>query len=204
MKQNGFTMVELLIGLLLSTLAMTMMLALFKNIVHVGVDSAQGSEHDTKLQNSLLTIQKLVQQAGYGHGAQDDIVLGTFDSNPALLWRFATALDPTTNAGTNYLCQGIGEKIEPNAKTHRLVFLAGTPCSDTADLTTITWQIKQHLASIRSAQTTPLIDYDLVASPNCIPFGIDNSYGGGKRLTLTATITGRTIKPSLCLNNITP
>ena len=66
MPKNGFTLVELMVGLVIGMLCMIMMLMLFKQVSHISLQSSQDAEYDAQLQTSMLIVQKLIQNAGYG------------------------------------------------------------------------------------------------------------------------------------------
>ena len=77
MLRNGFTIIELLVGIVIAMLCMITMLMLFKQLTQVSVSSTQDAEYDAQLQSGMLTIQKYVQNAGFGSGQQSDIASGT-------------------------------------------------------------------------------------------------------------------------------
>ena len=205
MKRNGFTIIELMVGLLIAMLIMLMVLMFFKQISQVSISSSQDAEYDAQLQTGTLVAQKFIQNAGYGSGASDDIEIGTYSGNDAILWRFI----PDINAvPISYECQGIGEKITASGSLylHRLVLLTKSGCGASTALTSGTWTEYQPIMSIKTSRSEPIYDYSL-ASGNCAPFGIDQQSSGLKQLTITAhrqhmTGTGSTIQTVICLNNI--
>ncbi|WP_180028305.1 PilW family protein [Acinetobacter sp. YH16032] len=205
MSQKGFTLIELMVGLVIALLCMIMMLMLFKQTTQIGINSSQDSEYDAQIRTGLLVAQKLIQNAGYGTGNSNDIVSGTFYSNPAIFWRFIPNIGTTP---TTYQCQGLAEKIsdDGNSKLHRLVLLKRNCGSDT-DLTDANWLEDQVIVAFRSSSSSPIFSYALNAG-KCTPYGIDkNNSNGLKKLTITAqrehmTGTGGSIRNTVCLNNI--
>lgn len=184
MHRNGFTLVELLVGLLLASLLMLTMLTLFKQVSHIGLNSSEDAEYEAQLEIGMLTIQKLIQNAGYGSGSHDDIVTGTYDSNDAIFWRFANDFDATPLV---FQCRGFGIKIEASGSQyiHHLLLLKATPCIET-DLVDENWTIEQRIASVKSDQSTdPVFQFSL-ATGECVPFGINQgSITGDKRVQIS-------------------
>lgn len=207
MHKNGFTMIELLVGIVIAMLCMITMLMLFKQISHIGVDTTQDAEYDAQLQSGILAAQKFIQNAGYGSGQQTDIAIGSFAGNPAIVWLFAKDLSATPLA---YECQGIGEEIttEDGQTVHRLYLLKKTACGKTEAITAGTWEKDQSITVLRNNSTTPLYQYTMTAGA-CSPFGIEKANAKGlKQVTLTAARkhmssgVGQNIQTVVCLNNI--
>lgn len=208
MNQRGFTMVELLIGLVLSTIVSLAMLMFYKQSLHASLDSTHSAEIDTKIQTSLISIKKAVHIAGFGNGAQEDIILDEFELYPAVLWRYAITLDPDDNTGTSFNCRGVSETIEDDLnsdrKIHRILLIKKDTCDLATELEDGTWEVSQQLASITSDKDTPYLTFDLDSSPGCTPFGIDPLNGTGmKVLTITSDAPPINATTTLCLVNIT-
>lgn len=205
MRANGFTLIELMIGLLISMLCMIMLLMLFRQISQISVRSSQSAEYDAQIQTGLLVLEKFIQNAGYGSGLANDIQIGTHFGNPALFWRFIPELD---SVPVSYQCQGVAEKIttENGLRIHRLVLMKKDACGTTTALTEGTWQESQAIVSINNNSTTPIFRYAL-SQGECRPFGINSTPVGTKQISLTAfrpemTGLGEKIQSLICLNNI--
>ena len=221
MNQKGFTLIELMIGLVISVLCMIMMLMLFKQLSHIAMSSSQDAENDSQLQTGILVIEKLVQNAGYGSinnsgGSNNtgDIGIGTFSGNPALVWRYVPDLDASQ---TIYKCEGIGEEIttEGAHKIHRLVLLKRA-CGNNTEITSGDWIIDQPIMSIKTTTSSPIYAFSM-SSENCTPFGIGKTYTGAQKIVVTAerqhldlsdspeqntnNVTKK-LSSSICLNNI--
>lgn len=202
MHQKGFTLVELLVGLVIAMLCMIMMLMLFKQTTQIGISSSQDAEYDAQIQTGLLVSQKFIQNAGYGSGKALDIKTGTYAGNASLLWRLIPNIGATP---ITYQCQGIAEKVtqDGNAFMHRLVLIKKT-CNATDTWETGTWQDDQVIVAFRSNKADPVFSYTLTTG-QCTPFGIDKSADKGLR---QVTINARrehlngSIKNTICLNNI--
>lgn len=221
MNQKGFTLIELMIGLVISVLCMIMMLMLFKQLSHIAMSSSQDAENDSQLQTGILVIDKLVQNAGYGSlnnsgGTNNtgDIGIGTFAGNPALVWRYVP--DPDTSI-TTYKCEGIGEEIttEGNHKIHKL-FLLKRACGNSTTITSGNWVVDQPIMSIKTTTSSPIYAFSM-SSENCTPFGIGKTYTGAQKIIVSAerqhldlstspdqttnNITKK-LSSTICLNNI--
>lgn len=181
MRQNGFTLIELLVGLLLASLLMLSMLTLFKQVSHIGLSSSQDTQYQAQLEIGMLTIQKLIQGAGYGSGSHDDVATGTFNGEDAIFWRSATSFDPDPTVTVTYQCRGFGIKIDQDGShyIHRLLLLNATNCDDTTNLVNFNWQVEQGIAKVKiNPQDNPPYNGDPVfqfglTSGECVPFGID-------------------------------
>lgn len=206
MKQAGFTLIELMVGMVIAILCMLMMLMLFKQITQIGMSAAQDAEYDAQIQTGLLVAQKFIQNAGYGSGLANDIQKGTQFGYSAIFWRFIPNIGTTP---ITYQCQGIAEKIttDGNTKLHQLILLKKACGSEPTTWINGTWEEDQNIVTFRSSKSDPIFQYDISAG-KCTPYGVDkNNSNGLKQLTITAkrehmTGTGGSIKNTVCLNNI--
>ncbi len=193
-NQQGFTLVSLLVGLAISMLCLIALLALFRTVIHTSVDARKSSILDTKLQNSLTTIQVLTQNAGFGYPASliPNIVevasITNVTTNKAILWR----LDDDINTTTASICQGI-------TYTENALILLKSRCSYDLPLATVsTWEKDSTLASFPTGTTITFELKDQI----CAPYG-SAIITGTKVLNITASdSTGTTIKYPVCLSNI--
>ncbi|WP_151838953.1 PilW family protein [Acinetobacter radioresistens] len=193
-NQQGFTLVSLLVGLAISMLCLIALLALFRTVIHTSVDARKSSILDTKLQNSLTTIQVLTQNAGFGYPASliPNIVevasITNVTTNKAILWR----LDDDIKTTTASICQGI-------TYTENALILLKSRCSYDLPLATgSTWEKDSTLASFPTGTTITFELKDQI----CAPYG-SAIITGTKVLNITASdSTGTTIKFPVCLSNI--
>jgi prepilin-type N-terminal cleavage/methylation domain-containing protein len=205
MNARGFTMLELLVGLLIASLCAVMLLMLFKQTSQIAVTSAQDAEYEAQLQTGMLVAQRFIQNAGYGTGSTSDIALGTHFNNPAIFWRHVSNLDTTP---LSYVCQGIAEEIQADGgfKLHRLILIEKANCGTTTELTEGTWTESKAIIAIKNNSATPIYEFAMSDS-DCTPFGIDSIKSGSKQLTLSAarphiTGVGSSLQTAVCLNNI--
>ena len=197
-NQQGFTLVSLLVGLAISMLCLIALLALFRTVIHTSVDARKSSILDTKLQNSLTTIQVLTQNAGFGYPASSipNIVevasIANVTTNKAILWR----LDDDINTTTASICQGI-------TYTENALILLKKTCSYNLPLTTgSTWEKDSTLAYFPTGTTITFELKDQPPNKPCAPYG-SAIITGIKVLKITASDSTRTtIKLPVCLSNI--
>lgn len=205
MKANGFTMIELLIGLLIASLCSIMLLMLFKQTSHIAVNSAQDANYEAQLQTGMLVAQRFIQNAGYGSGSPTDIEIATHAGKPAVFWRYIQQLNATP---IQYICQGLAEEISTDGsfQLHRLILIEKANCGTGQALTAGTWQESKAIIAIKNQSATPIYQYAMSTS-DCTPFGIDHNKSGSKKLTLSAarphiTGVGSQLQTAICLNNI--
>ena len=197
-NQQGFTLVSLLVGLAISMLCLMALLALFRTVIHTSVDARKSSILDTKLQNSLTTIQVLTQNAGFGYPASSipNIVevasIANVTTNKAILWRW----DDDVNTATASICQGI-------TYTENALILLKSRCSYDLPLATgSTWEKDGTLAYFPAGTTITFELKDQPPNKPCAPYG-SAIITGIKVLKITASdSTGTKIKFPVCLSNI--
>ncbi len=195
-NQQGITLVSLLVGLAISMLCLMALLALFRTVIHTSIDARKSSVLDTQLQNSLTTVQVLVQNAGFGYPASTSTApnivevasIADVTANKAILWRW----DPDVDSTTGSICQGI-------TYTENALILLKKTCSYNLPLTTgSTWERDSTLASFPTGTT---ITFEL-EDQTCAPYG-SAIIKGTKVLNMTTNYsTGTPIKFPVCLSNI--
>ena len=201
MRQHGFTIIELLVGLLVAMLCLLMMLMLFKQTTKIGVHAGQDAQYNTQIQTGLLIAQKFIQNAGFGSSQPHDIQI--VEEHPQVVyWRLVPEPHITP---IRYECQGMVERISDQGtqKLHQLV-LIGKPCGSNETWIEGQWQDQQVLVNILSQQNTPIFHYRLNEG-NCTPYGINQKdHQGLKQLVIEARRehSDHVIKNLICLNNI--
>lgn len=210
MKKNGFTMLEVLVGLVIAMLCMIMMLMTFKQISKISLESSLDAEYDTQVQLGMLVLQKIIQNAGYGSGNAGDI---TVDNNTLYL-RFTPDLaEPTT-----LKCQALTYQNDASKKEYKLFLLENiTDCGTDTVLKDLPWTNsstnKSPLITIKNQEitegTAPIFTFslqNLVSPQKCTPYGISgHNPSGSKTVTITAQgqhINSKQIQSLICLNNI--
>ncbi|MFV5466316.1 PilW family protein [Acinetobacter towneri] len=212
MNKNGFTMLELLVGLVVAMLCMIMMLMTFKQISKISLESSLDADYDTQVQLGMLVLQKVIQNAGYGSGQTTDIKVNS--TNDMLYLRFI----PNVNNPLAYTCQALGYANDPIKKEYKLfLFENSVNCGASTDLATIDWTntntTKSPLITIKNknieAATPAVFKFyveNLASDKKCTPYGISpDNPSGTKTVTVTAKgqhTTEKQIQSLICLNNI--
>lgn len=140
-KQRGMTLISLMIGLVISMLAILGSLSLYKTLISVATDSKLDAQHDGQLAAAMLTVQMEIQNAGYGideagteHVIETEATVGGAVERD-LRWRF---LDDTT-----YVCRRLVDASEvdlDSGLTYRVLkLMTATDCDAAGALTTKTW-----------------------------------------------------------------
>ncbi|AYC31433.1 hypothetical protein D3880_03075 [Pseudomonas cavernae] len=215
-RQGGVSLISLMVGMLLSSLCVLAMLALYKNLVQTAVVATQDANQDGQLTSGLLTAQLELQSAGFGidSASPPNLLKTTLAfagvNQPALLWRY---LD-----GAGYQCRGLidrGASDPHSGKPVRLLSLLQVAggCSAGAGLSGLNWAVRSDLAKLavpaaQQAAPQPLVTFD-IASLNCAPFGI-GAADRHPQVTLSAPSSAQLagaggIAPlsySICLPNI--
>lgn len=193
-NQQGITLVNLLVGLAISMICLMALLALFRTVIHTSVDARKSSVLDMQLQNTLTTIQVLVQNAGFGYPASSvaNIIevarIENVTANKAILWRWDPDIDTTTMS----ICQGL-------TYTENSLIVLKKTCSYDESLTAGSpWEKDSILASF---PTGTMISFELIGQ-TCEPYG-SAIIKGNKVLKITTNYsTGTPINSHVCLSNI--
>lgn len=230
MKSKGFSLIELVVAMAVSLLAILMLLMLFKQVIRVGMESTQDAELDHSLDTALLVIQKTVQNAGYGTGGIGDIAVSTIEGSDnievsALFWRLNTNddfllnpfkdtssnIETETETETETQCWGISESVSNLSDEnylHQLFLLQWDSCGSTDDLkgNPTRWAVKDIIASFKTKQPTPIFSYEPVLlineSEKCSPYGIEDIKGSYKVVISAKVPDYKTTERSVCLTNI--
>jgi prepilin-type N-terminal cleavage/methylation domain-containing protein len=211
-KQRGVTLIELLIGLLLSSIAIAGMLLTFRSTLQVTARANPAAIADGERIAALLRTHLLLQKAGYGVDTSDidTLVLGMDD----LSWDGSGLQSGSTGLGSSLIwssdsnldgvveCEGIVPSTGGG-----LVFVRAD-CANAA-----TWQSAQNWVGV-----------DLVAPPSpempeaalavtmdgsaCSPVGVGDPAADvlqGVTATVDITLsTGVVVSSSTCLYNFSP
>jgi hypothetical protein len=206
--QLGTTLIGLMIGMLVSTVAVLASLSLYKTLVSVATEAKIDSLHDGQLASTLLIIQLRVQNAGFGLSASTPNI-GILDQNgeKRLFWRYK--VDGITS------CEGLRryERVDGDRRFLAFDYIKATAatCSDSAALNSMTWQFDSTI-SVFPRNEIAIVDFSL-GQQSCSPYGL-NTAGNYYVLTLSgktaANIEGALIGGAplddtvlkLCLPNI--
>jgi Tfp pilus assembly protein PilW len=102
-KQQGMSLMGLLVGMLLSVLSILAAMTMYHNMVDVAIDTRQAAQHDAQLATAMQTIQLELQSAGYGiTDAQANSELSASNDKQNLYWRYRD-----TSTSVTYTCRGV-------------------------------------------------------------------------------------------------
>lgn len=210
-RQQGITLISMMIGLAISLGVILTMLSLFQSLIVISLKSNQDAAQDGEVSTGLTTLQSMVQSAGYGLEADvtPHIELATTNvaqESTSLLWRYAD--------GGAIRCEGVVELASVDARTKKdmrvLTLLTANPCSETAKLGSLTWTASSTLSRFKntSSQQTRLT----LEQQDCTPFGVSalkaQHYVVGMHAPSSAVTAGvagvEPIHYSVCLTNLTP
>lgn len=133
-KQQGLSLISLLVGLFISMLCILTGLTLYKSTLRMSTDSKIDTQLDGQITSALLTLQLELQSAGYGvPGANaSDVVKTTHSNKQVLAWRY--------HNGTEFICRGVKEfETGTSPKYRNLELITADGCSENVDLTTLNW-----------------------------------------------------------------
>lgn len=133
-KQQGLSLISLLVGLFISMLCILAGLTLYKSTVRLSTDAKISAQLDGQITSALLTLQLELQNAGYriADANADDVVLTMHGGSQVLAWRY--------NDGTNYICRGAKEfETGSDMKFRNLALVTADGCTETVDLASLNW-----------------------------------------------------------------
>lgn len=214
-RQDGFSLVGLMVGMLLSMISILTALVLYRSIVHTSVDSRLDANLDGEMASAMSILQMELQGAGFGYAANGLSLFVPGGANPRYFyWRY---LDGTTN-----VCRGF-KVVDTNATTRKLLLLAPTTCDATTPLASLTWDDSNPLSELAefrvldaTAGVTPVLPEVTISlvTVACFPYGmtpkaqypqitisIDNAARRSAK-EATATPPNNPFQYSFCLSNI--
>ena len=164
-RQQGATLISLMIGMLISIVSALGILSLYKNLVTVSINATADASHDGQIATALMTVQLELQNAGYGIKNADSAHLNASTAGDEIRWRF---LD-----NGKYQCRAIKE-IAIDANTRALNLLeAATNCTATSDLSALQWAPVTTLTKIhRQEPMNAQIFNFAISTASCSPYGI--------------------------------
>jgi len=211
-RQQGISLISLMIGLLLSMLVVLAMLSVYKSTLRVTVDAGQGAQLSGQLSTGLLAAQKKLQGAGFlidsaSYGNEIVVLSDTTLSNNRLSGTVQSSLPGSGNAVVwreQNTCYGL-------VFTNQILYFLSTTnaCSNASTAaTSVAWTSTFKL--VGSAGGDNRIAIEMVATAgDCKPFGVTDS-AGALTIGLTANYldssgsldTSRPSMPStVCLPN---
>lgn len=149
-RQQGLSLISLLIGLFISMLCILVGLTLYKNTLTLSTESKIDAQHDGQIAAVLLTLQMELQNAGYGiaSAGASDVVFDPFNTtvtnedgstrtiiNPVIAWRYSSDM------GTTFTCRAVKEYSSTDAgiSYQTLALATAKTCTASTDLALINW-----------------------------------------------------------------
>lgn len=89
--QTGHNLVNLMIGMVLSMIAVLASLTLFRSLGEVAIETRSGTNHDGQISSAMLMLQLELQNAGFGindAGAAHIVSVDGGASSDQLYWRY--------------------------------------------------------------------------------------------------------------------
>ena len=109
-KQTGLSLISMMVGLLISLLAVLLAMTVYKLVIGVSVNGIGTSQRDGQRASALLATQIELQQAGYGIertvGPVDTSLLHLTNEPAQAVWRFRPDLTTDTCAGVRVVAAG--------------------------------------------------------------------------------------------------
>ena len=109
-KQTGLSLISMMVGLLISLLAVLLAMTAYKLVIGVSVNAIGTSQRDGQRASALLATQIELQQAGYGIertvGPVDTSLLHLTNEPAQAVWRFRPDLTTDTCAGVRVVAAG--------------------------------------------------------------------------------------------------
>lgn len=184
-RSSGFTLISMMVGLLISSIAILGMMSLYKTLVHNAADSIVRSTLDGQVSSALLTAEMELQGAGFaipGATANNDLVIlanasltadGNLNGNKLTI----TSASPGSEgnaiiwgadiSGAGYRCSGL------LAQNGGLTLLQPTPCSAASAFSGAAWNGAQLIAenTLNDEQAVAMS----AALATCWPYGKSTS-----------------------------
>lgn len=205
-RQQGITLISLLIGLLVSMIVIIGMLMIYRNTIHIVVPASEGARSDAERVSGLLAAHMMLLDAGFGiedeiYGSHLQILngnnqvalpsaVGSTASGDTVVW--------IKNVGGSNLCEGL--RADDNGGLWRV--------SCNATMAGITPQAQLILPSRHAGDVVDAITIT-ASRGGCRPFGIGTNILGGIAITLTVQtpttgVQGSAIQSTTCLVNFPP
>lgn len=219
-SQSGVTLVSLLVGTVISLIAILGTLTLYKSLVQNTATTVQAAKRDRVLAAALLTAEKEVLGAGFRVTTPEDalrlaavtvdddneptvsssnaysgsaITLSDTSAQNALLWYYETA--------TTTHCAGL-VALRRNGNSD-LALMRGS-CANVAQLASATWDAVIPLFSIPAVQGQPGAISLGLGVGDCYPFH-RNGESAGDAVIITISVTpstdGAAVSQETCLIN---
>lgn len=208
-RTRGFSLVSQMVGLLLSTLVMLSLLAVFRVSAQATTDVRLGASGDEQLAAALPRALVLLQDAGYGaaspaYGTHLVVLSGATLSGSTLAGTAVAAgaagnaVVWAADAGGGMRCTGLW--FDPaTTGTGGLKQLGPVACASAAAWNALAWTSAPWVAS-PAARPLPAVGFTAVAGA-CSPFGLQALAAQMRIVVTAATAAGAPVAAPQCLVN---
>jgi Tfp pilus assembly protein PilV len=221
--QAGVTLISLMVGLLISLVAVLGLMSIYHNSLQVTTSATKSALNDSQLAGLLLRSAAAVQDAGYGissaaFGTQAVAISGaalsaggsavtdatatsstiasaTLSGTSAAVGTSVNAVVWATLTGANTQCAGF---YAPT--TGGLTYLEPVNCTDATQFATLSWTSKP-IASPPVANSAHPITFTF-AQQTCSPYGITNTTASYSLTLATQNSLGVAVSSVQCLMNL--
>lgn len=204
-RSAGMSLVSLMIGILISMLAVLAGFMLYQNMVKVTLQSRADAAQDGQLSSAMLSLQLELQAAGFGidQTTNPGPHLTLVNGPPQILyWRY---FETSTN---EFMCKAF--QVVDNGDVRRLELLepkVATNCTSDAVLTALAggWNLSNVLAEFKKAEATQVGSLPEVVisltNTNCFPYGMGAS---DDYKTVTLSVDGAARRAAIDNGNAAP
>lgn len=201
-RQQGSTLISILIGMLISLLCIGGSLTLYKNLVRVASETQVDSIHDGQIALSMLTARMELQNAGFGIAAAgaNHIITQTTSTSVALYWRY--------KINNQYFCKGIRDIAVDSNREIQFIDASTSACNETVALNSLSYTNTQTLGEFRN-YTAAVVSFS-VSTQSCWPYGV-GKVAQHSQVVITANSAAKQFNTNLvspsftfCLPNIYP
>jgi Tfp pilus assembly protein PilW len=201
-RQQGFSLINLMVGLIISVVVTLGLLSVYRNSIQVTYQATTRTVDDSQLSALLIRTGATIQDAGYGittpvYGTHFVAISGATLSGTALSGT-AAALGNQANAvvwamltGATTQCAGFYAPASGG-----LMYLSPVNCTDATGWAALAWQ-----SSWVTQQTTSALQFT-VAAQTCAPYGITSTTGSHTITLSTINSIQAAITSQQCLINI--
>lgn len=178
-EDNGFMLIELLIGMLLSMFVLLGLMSLYSGSVRSTAQSNIGVKLDGDIKLSLIQIDRHVQNAGFGldtAGAYGSIIQVFNAGSPvsvnaagnAVAWKVSgTTCRALESSATGLVLHGAGT---PYPCTSGVTLPTGTPSTETI--------VATPAVVIENTPNLGLFSFEVQPATDCFPFGVSATIVG--------------------------
>lgn len=150
-RQSGITLIGMMVGLVISLLAVLLLLAVYKLAIATASGAVRSSQRDRQVSAALLAIQAELQEAGYGvepDPAQAATLLHVSDGGRRVAWRFRADDGTDTCAGLALRPTASPCPAGSTCPTNLFALPPQAGCTDAASIAESAWEAARPLTRL--------------------------------------------------------